>query len=235
MAKVLIVAAHPDDEVLGCGGTIARHVAQGDHVDIVFMADGEGARGRGHRAKQSRMTAAYKCADILGAARPVCLGFDDNRMDRVPVLDIVQVLEKAVEKICPEIIYTHHFGDLNVDHRTTHQAVLTVLRPLPDSSARSIFAFEVPSSTEWASPCAGEAFIPNLYVDVAPYVEIKNRALMAYKSELREPPHARSREGIEALARWRGASSGLYMAEAFAVIRMIHKSPAGRTHIRKLR
>lgn len=221
MAKILVVAAHPDDEVLGCGGTIVRHVAMGDRVDILFMADGEGARGGGAKAKRARMEAAFKSAKALGAKRPECLGFPDNRMDSVPILDVVQALEQAAAKLRPEIVYTHHHGDLNVDHRITHQAVMTAFRPVSGSFVRSIFGFEIPSSTEWASPHFADTFLPTMFVDITPYAESKRRALAAYAAEMRPAPHPRSAKSLEALARWRGACGGMTMAEAFTVLRML--------------
>jgi LmbE family N-acetylglucosaminyl deacetylase len=224
MARILIVAAHPDDEVLGCGGTIARHAAAGHVVNILFMADGVGARGRGVKAgaKTERRAAALQSAKILGARKPQFLNFADNRMDEKPLLEIVHGLERAVAKLKPDVVYTHHRSDLNIDHRITHDAVLTTFRPLPGASVKAIYSFEVPSSTEWAAPSAGDAFVPALFVDTAPFQAIKTKALNCYIKEMRPFPHPRSLQAIEALGRWRGASVGLKAAEAFMVVRLLH-------------
>ncbi|MBF0353723.1 MAG: PIG-L family deacetylase [Alphaproteobacteria bacterium] len=223
---VLAVAAHPDDEMLGCAGTLARHVACGDVVHLVFLAEGgDGARLdkndlQGHANSQaSIVTAARNAASCLGSQPPQFLGFPDNRMDGLPLLDIVKDLEKVIDSINPTIIYTHHAHDLNVDHRVTHQAVLTACRPLPGSAIKAIFAYEVLSSTEWASPNPAFAFTPTRYVDISTFLAQKIILLACYETEMRPFPHARSNEAVEALARLRGSEVGFFAAEAFMVLR----------------
>jgi len=177
---ILVVAAHPDDEVLGCGGTIAKHVSNGDHVHVVFMADGVGSRGGElDQTMQERVLAMNTAAKILGTSSTTCLGFPDNRMDSIALIDIVQPLETIIERLNPEIIYTHHCGDLNVDHRLTHQSVMTACRPVPGSSVKEILAFEVLSSTEWQSPGA-MPFVPNVVIDISHHLETKLAAVEAY-------------------------------------------------------
>jgi len=218
---VLVVAAHPDDEVLGCGGTVAKHVASGDRVHVVFMANGVGARGgKINDAVRERETATFAAAKILGTISTTCLGFPDNRMDSLALIDIVQPFEKALDKIKPEIIYTHHYGDLNVDHRITHQAVMTACRAMPGSSVNEILTFEVMSSTEWNSPNHAQ-FQPNLFVDTSAFLELKIKALKAYSIEMRLAPHSRSIENLVHLARHRGCCIGVQAAEAFMVMRII--------------
>lgn len=220
--NVLVVAAHPDDETLGCGGTIARHAAAGDTVSLLFLADGVGARGDHDAAAiAGRTRAAAAAAAALGAEPPRCLGLPDNRLDTVALLDIVKAIEALVEEVRPAVVYTHHGGDLNIDHRIAHRAVLTACRPLPESPVRAIHAFEVPSSSEWASP--GDAFVPTRFVDIAATFATKMAALACYGDEMRAFPHPRSAQAVEALARWRGASAGLALAEAFAVVREIER------------
>jgi len=219
--KILVVAAHADDEVLGCGGTIARHVAEGDAVHVIFMADGVGSRGDEQIAEfEARNQARDAALKTLGVIECHALDFPDNRMDSVPLLDVVQALDPIVRKIQPERVYTHHHGDLNVDHRVTHQAVLTACRPLPGSSLREILAFEVMSSTEWATP-GFAPFILNAFVDISAYLPKKLEALAAYELEMRPTPHSRSVGHIEALARHRGNSVGVDAAEAFELCRSI--------------
>lgn len=221
---VLVVAAHPDDEVLGCGGTIARHVAEGDRVHVVFFTDGVGARHREKTGEDNaeiaaRNESAKRAAEIFKIPRPVTLGFSDNRLDSVDLLDLVGAVEKIGRSIKPSIIYTHWAGDLNIDHRLVYQAVITAFRPMADSSVRKICAFEVPSSTEWGDKSVTMPFQPNMFVAIDKYQDVKREALDAYEQELRPFPHPRSHLALESLARWRGAESGMHAAEAFVVIR----------------
>ncbi len=222
MSKILVVAAHPDDEVLGCSGTIARHVSDGDKVHMVFMSDGVTSRmGVELNEVEVRKQAAKDASNILGIVEsPRFLGFPDNRMDTVALLDVVQTLEQVINEIGPEVIYTHHLGDLNIDHKITHQAVMTACRPKPEFCVREIYSFEVLSSTEWST---NNPFIPNYFVDISDMLELKISAIKAYNSELCVFPHARSVESIKALAIYRGASAGLNAAEAFKIERLISK------------
>lgn len=219
--KILIVAAHPDDEVLGCGGTIARHVAEGDTVQVVFMADGVTSRQNTLQADLAqRDSAAEQARRVLGVERNHYIGLPDNRMDSVPLLDVIQKLEAIIHAYEPEVIYTHHVGDLNEDHRITQQAVLTACRPVPGSSVREIYAFEVLSSTEWSNPHA-LPFTPECFVDISAHLTKKMDALNAYACEMREAPHSRSLAHTELLARHRGHSAGMDAAEAFKVLRLL--------------
>jgi LmbE family N-acetylglucosaminyl deacetylase len=221
-SNVLVVAAHPDDEVLGCGGTIARHVAEGDHVEVVFFTGGVGARfdGESFQAEQLvRNESAHRAAEILGIAPPACFGFPDNRLDGIDLLDLVKAVESISERYRPSIVYTHWAGDLNVDHRLVYQSVITAFRPMEGATVTKIRAFETPSSTEWGDRSVTPAFQPNLFVAIDRFMDVKRRALEVYAQELRPFPHPRSHEALEALARWRGAEAGLRAAEAFVTIR----------------
>jgi LmbE family N-acetylglucosaminyl deacetylase len=220
---ILVVAAHPDDEALGCGGAIARHAAAGDRVEIVFLADGEGARGAAAGEVAARQAAARRAAEILGARAPRFVDLPDNRLDSVPLLDVIGRLERALNGYAPEIVYTHSGGDLNVDHRVVHQAVVTLFRPLPGACWGGLLAFEVPSSSEWSTPAIGPVFAPDRFVDISAFLERKMAALAAYDAEMRPFPHARSYEAVRALATWRGASAGLTAAEAFETLRWIER------------
>jgi N-acetylglucosamine malate deacetylase 1 len=219
--QILIVAAHADDEALGCGGTIAKHVANGDRVHVVFMADGVGSRGGDvTEAIQEREVAMKAAAKILGITSTTSLGFPDNRMDSITLLDVVQSLEKVILKVKPETVYTHHFGDLNIDHRITHQAVMTACRPLPGCSIKEILTFEVISSTEWQTPNLAP-FVPNTYIDIGKFFEQKLAAIEAYEHEMRTAPHSRSLRHVEVLASHHGLSVGMEYAESFCVVRSI--------------
>ncbi|MCY4237604.1 MAG: PIG-L family deacetylase [Rhodospirillaceae bacterium] len=225
MPSVLVIAAHPDDEILGCGGTLARHTAGGDVVHLLIVAEGATSRdpNRDFGSRESDLAAikaaASRAAVVIGAEAPHMLGLPDNRLDTLPLLDVIKHIEAIVEAVMPEIIYTHHAGDLNVDHRIVHQAAVTACRPLPGSSVRAIYAFETVSNTEWQS--GGDPFRPQRWVDIEPFLESKRRALEAYAAEMRPFPHARSREAVEALARVRGAAVGLAAAECFMVVREV--------------
>lgn len=221
MNIVLVVAAHTDDEALGCGGTIARHVAEGDVVYAVFMADGVTSRDEVNESDiASRNDAAENARKTLGIKENFYLGLPDNRLDSLPLIEVIKQLEPIILKIKPNVIYTHHHGDLNVDHRVTHEAVLTACRPVPGSSVREIYAFEVMSSTEW-STTNKEPFVPNHYVDITLYQQPKLEALLAYKHEIRDAPHSRSLENLKHLAHHRGHTAGLIAAEAFVTVRTI--------------
>lgn len=218
---VLVIAAHTDDEALGCGGTIAKHVALGDTVYAVFLADGVTSRPGADEQELTKRNAASRAAhQILGIKRSIMLGFPDNRMDAVPLLDIVQKLESVVCELQPEIVYTHHIGDLNVDHRITHKASLTACRPIPGASVKEIYAFEVLSASEWNTP-GHTPFIPSVFVDISEHLDTKLEALAAYGLEMRRVPHSRSIDNSRRLAELRGNFVGVCAAEAMMAVRVI--------------
>ncbi|MEQ5801954.1 PIG-L deacetylase family protein [Halomonas sp. H10-9-1] len=220
MKRILVIAAHSDDEVLGCGGSIAAQVDQGAEVSVVFLTNGVGARNTdSNSAIERRMEASRNAGKILGVKEITQRNFPDNRLDSIPLLDIVQSIEPVIADLCPSVILTHHAHDLNIDHRVCHQAVLTACRPQPKHPVKTILGFEVASSTEWAF--SAPAFVPNYYVDISSQLDKKLRALDAYREEMRPAPHPRSASSVEALARWRGATVGCSAAEAFSVVRMI--------------
>lgn len=221
--KVLVVAAHPDDEVLGCGGTIAMHAEVGDEVHVLILA--EGATGRDpirdrekRRPELTRLAqSARRAVDILKAKSLTLHDFPDNRMDSVDILDVAKLVESHIKRVRPGIVYTHHAGDLNIDHRRVHEGVVVACRPLPSSAVRTLLFFEAASSTEWRPPASGACFAPNWFVDVSATLGLKLKALDAYRSEMRPWPHPRSRKAVEHLARWRGATAGVDAAEGFVV------------------
>lgn len=225
--RVLVVAAHPDDEVLGVGGTIARHAANGDRVRILIMAEGLTSRddvrdAAAHAAELAALHArAHEVARLLGAEDVTLLAFPDNRMDSVTLLDVVKKIEHVVDEFRPDTVYTHHAGDVNVDHQVTHEAVVTACRPLPGEPVRDIYFFETLSSTEWQMMTAERAFLPQVYVDIAPYMEKKLAALHLYECEMRPYPHSRSYEAVGQLAALRGFTVGRRCAEAFMLGRSI--------------
>jgi N-acetylglucosamine malate deacetylase 1 len=223
----LVIAAHPDDEILGCGASIAKWVAMGEAVHIVIMAEGATSRGptRDIDANSRELSllarSAKQAGALLGADSVKLLGFPDNRMDSVDRLDLIKEVESEVERLQPHTVVTHHGGDLNIDHRIVHEAVVTACRPQPESIVRRLLAFEIPSSTEWQPSESNVAFQPNWFENVSQTIDSKLEALKLYQSEMREWPHARSLKNIEHLARWRGGSIGCEAAEAFMLMRDI--------------
>ncbi len=218
--NVLVVAAHPDDEVLGCGGTIAKHTISGDKVYVLFMTNGVDSRNASSQNIKDRQQAAKNAADILGVSSIQQLDFPDNKMDTVALLDVVQSIEEVINKLRPEIIYTHHIGDLNIDHQITHKAAMIACRPQPNFCVKEIYAFEVLSSTEWQTPGV-EPFCPNIFIDITDYIDIKKQVLKAYSEEMRQSPHSRSIDNAIRLNALRGNSIGLDYVEAFVIIRII--------------
>jgi LmbE family N-acetylglucosaminyl deacetylase len=223
--SILILAAHPDDEVLGCGGTVAKLVDQGSIVHVAFLADGVFSRVEDKLARQDelfiRRAAAKKACCILGIKSIFFGDFPDNRMDTVALLDITKVLEMLIAEYKPEVVFTHHSSDLNIDHRRMHQATVTACRPQRGHPVKTLLCFEVPSSTEWQISGSESVFAPNWFVDISDTIDRKLAALDAYDAELRDWPHPRSRQGVEYLARWRGATVGVGAAEAFMLGRQL--------------
>jgi LmbE family N-acetylglucosaminyl deacetylase len=219
--SILVVAAHPDDEALGCGGTIAKHVSNGDIVTVAFMTNGVSARNNDTDVNQiARKTAADLALNILGVTNTCYFDYPDNALDTVPLINIAKTIESVVSKYHPNIIYTHFSEDLNVDHRLTHQAVMTACRPQAWCCVKQIFCFEVLSSTEWNSYSKSK-FNPNKFVNIEQFWLQKKSALEAYHEEMRPHPHSRSMEAVEALAVLRGSVVGLKKAESFQIERII--------------
>lgn len=224
---VLVIAAHPDDEVLGCGGTIARLAAEGREVQIAILVEGLTSRDEQRDADKHavalaglRITAQH-VVTLLGARALHTFGLPDNRLDTVAMLDVVKICESLIERIQPTVVLTHHAGDLNVDHRVIAQAVLTATRPIAGGPVLQVIAFEVASSTEWAFQRIEPLFRPNLFVDIEATLPHKIAAMKAYDGECRAFPHPRSPEALEAQARRWGATAGLMAAEAFEIARSI--------------
>jgi LmbE family N-acetylglucosaminyl deacetylase len=221
--KILVIAAHPDDEILGCGATMARHAAEGDDITVLIMADGVNARDLIDRdsALESRQHAALKANKILGVERVRFLDYPDNRMDTVALLDIIQDIEKVMNECIPHTVYTHHYGDVNIDHQRVSEAVVVACRSTPGFSVRNVLFFETASSTEWRPAGSHLLFAPNYFVNVSGYLDLKLEALDAYAEEMRAFPHPRSKTAIECLAHWRGATAGVTAAEAYQLARAV--------------
>lgn len=224
MKKILVIAAHPDDEVLGCGGTMARLAKEGNQVYTAILGEGITSRDES-RDRASRHTELanlkkhiQEANQVLGVKESFSFDLPDNRFDSVPLLDVVKIVEQVNAKIEPDIIFTHYQNDLNVDHGITYRAVLTATRPMKTESVKEIYAFEVLSSTEWNFPLS---FSPDCFFDITHTIDLKESAMAEYKSELRTYPHPRSLMGIRLQAEAWGMKTGLGFAEAFKTIRIL--------------
>lgn len=225
MDNILIIAAHPDDEILGVGGVVKRLSGEGKCVRAVILGEGLTSR-KDARADTSQneldmlQEDARRSAKIIGYQSIGFCNFPDNRFDQVDRLDIIKCVSTFVEKYHPDTVFTHHHGDLNIDHRRTCEAVLTACRPVGCYGVKRIYAFETPSSTEWNYTYV-EPFMPNLFYDVSHTFEYKQRAMECYRTENTVWPHPRSAHALSALAEYRGSSIGVDKAEAFMVLRDI--------------
>jgi len=223
---IVVIAAHPDDEVLGCGGTIARLTGEGHDVYVGIL--GEGVTSRYDKREQADQeilkelqNRSRQVSKLLGAKELFLFDLPDNRFDTVTLLDIIKIIENLIERLQPQIVYTHHGGDLNIDHVITHRAVLTATRPVENCSVQTLYTFEVPSSTEWAFGQFQPAFQPNVFMDISTTLETKIQAMQIYESEIRHFPHPRSSQVLRAIAERCGSGVGLPAAEAFQLARSI--------------
>ena len=227
--RILIVAAHPDDEVLFCGGTVRKLTKQGHEVNLIIATNGMESRknilkndeiikGQSILKKSTKLS-----AKILGIKNIEYCNFPDQYLDTIPIIEITQKIEQLIFKFKPNIIFTHHGGDLNLDHRLLHQAVLTATRPLPHSIVNKIYVGETLSSTEFTSQHTTKPFLPDTFFDIEETLSSKIKALKAYKIEMRNFPHSRSYKAVEHLAKLRGSMVGLRAAEAFITLRNIKR------------
>jgi len=220
--KVLVIAAHPDDEVLGCGGAIARHFMEGDEVWVLILGEGVMAR-KGEFAKERKKglkilrESAKKASKTLGVGRLILKDFPDNKFDSVALLDIIQSIELVMSEFKPNIVYTHDYSDVNIDHRRVAEAVESATRPMNNSFVDQVLAFEVPSSSEW-NFARQSFFRANVFINTKNQIDKKITALKCYTSEIRDFPHPRSVEYVKALASVRGGQSGFIVAEGFSLI-----------------
>lgn len=218
--RVLCVVAHPDDEVLGPGGTLCRHVEAGGEVAVLILSEGEEAKVEAPRSDH-RLQSARDAAVIMGTHEMRVLGFPDQRLDTVPFIELIKPIEATILRFRPQVVYTHHGGDANTDHQVTFKAAYAACRPMSDfgTSVERLLTFETPSSTEQAPQLGPYIFGPTCFVDVERTWERKIRALQCYESEMIGGIHPRSFEYVEALARMRAGHAGMRMAEAFVLVR----------------
>lgn len=226
MKTVLVLAAHPDDEVLGCGGTIARLSAEGKEVHILILTTGLTSRlgfdiERDLDSLKIHLQRAAKAGALLGAKSVNFAGFPDQKLDTIPLLEITQRIEEEIGRLQPDTILTQHGGDLNQDHVITYRATLTATRPMAGGCVRRVYAYEVPSSTEWSFQRFSPCFRPSVFFDIANTLELKIAGMAVYESESRDFPHPRSPQALQAIARRWGSVVGLNAAEAFELVREI--------------
>jgi LmbE family N-acetylglucosaminyl deacetylase len=220
--NVLVIAAHPDDEVLGCGGTIARLSKEGHTVSVAILGEGVTSRYVGREEVETELRVlrdnCQKASDMLGVTNLQTFNLPDNKFDTIPLLNIIKIIERIIENLKPECVYTHHYSDLNIDHAITYRATLTATRPIGSNPVKTVLAYEVPSSTEWTFRYD---FKPNVFVDISKTLPIKIAAMETYEGEICEFPHPRSSESLKAIAfRW-GTVVGMNAVEAFELVREI--------------
>lgn len=218
MAKVLVIAPYPDDEVLGCGGRIAKHVSMGDEVYLCIVTKAYPPEWSEDEIKR-RKEEVLRANEILSIRKVHFLDFPTVRLDTIPHKDLDEAITRVANEVQPEVVYITHRGDVNKDHRLVFDAAMVAVKPKPGSVIKKVLSYETLSETEWAAPFVENAFVPNVYVDISQMLQLKLRAMSEYKSELKEFPHPRSLEAITALAKLRGSAVGLKGAEAFMLIR----------------
>lgn len=225
MNKVLAIVAHPDDEIIGLGGTLCKHVYRGDEVYILILGDGKSSRNSNQRIdekiKKISLHETENALSILGIKSFIKESYPDNRFDSVDILDIAKVISNHIKSLRPSIVYTHHFGDLNIDHQKTCEAATIACRPIENDCVQSIYQFETLSVTEMSGFTSKTCFMPNVFVEITDFIDRKIQSMACYKSELREFPHPRSLETIKANAKVWGSKINVQYAEAFFCLREI--------------
>ena len=226
----MIVAAHPDDELLGLGASMHKWIRE-ENVTTHVVILGEGITSRSEVRNvdewkdvlEKHHQNMYSAAKIIGYHSVKSYNFSDNRFDSHALLDIVKVVEHEKENFQPDIILTHHGGDLNIDHQLTFQAVMTATRPMQEECVKAVITFETSSATEWQATCDPRTFTPNLFMEISEEdLQAKIDAMAAYQYETREFPHPRSAEALRIMAQYRGYTVGKKLAEAFQIIRILH-------------
>ncbi|UAM97201.1 PIG-L family deacetylase [Polaribacter litorisediminis] len=228
--KIMIVVAHPDDELLGLGATMHKLISEYKvQTHVVILGEGITSRSNDRDVDLWKKELATHRENIQNAQKAIgyhsnsIFDFPDNRFDAVALLDIIKVIEKEKESFQPEVIFTHHGGDVNIDHQRTFEAVITSCRPLQDEKVNTIITFETPSGTEWRSPSDPKHFLPNLFFSIAENnLNAKIKGMESYEFERREYPHPRSPEALKIQAQRWGITVGTKFAEAFCLIRSIN-------------
>lgn len=216
--KALVIAPHPDDEVLGCGGTVVKHIQGGDGVYLCIVTKAYPPEWSEDEISERRKE-VLRASKILGIKKTYFLDFPTVKLDTIPQKELNDSIAQVVSEVEPEVVYIPYRADVNKDHRLVFDAAIVATRPKPRGATKKVLSYETLSETEWAAPFTENIFIPNVYVDISEVLEIKLKAMSEYKSELKEFPHPRSLEAISALAKLRGSSIGVKAAEAFVLVR----------------
>lgn len=223
--RILVIAAHPDDEVYGMGGTIARLSAEGHEVHVLIVTDGCTAQYAGRpdlpEIIRKKHQEAVEANRLLGVQRVHFGSFPDMKLDTIPHVEINRLIERTVDALRPEAVYTHFYGDVNLDHQMVYRSTLVAVRPVPGQCVKELYCYQVPSSTEWSPQLAHTAFLPNTMVDITGFEDIKEQAVSAYQTEARPYPHPRSSQYVRETDRARGLQWGLGSSEAFMLLRKI--------------
>lgn len=230
---ILVFAPHPDDEVIGCGGTIARHIAEGDMVFVCIVTRGKPpvynhSPSLLKEIPHDLYDEIEKSHSILGIKKTYYLQFPAVMLETVPRHELNRKVSELVNRIKPDVVYMPHFGDIQKDHALTSEAVMVAARPKGESIIQAVYSYETLSETEWNIPHASNAFIPNLYVDISEFLNKKLEAMKSFRSQLCEFPNPRSIEAMTALAKYRGSTMGADAAEAFMLIREYRQEMKGK-------
>lgn len=219
MKKILVVCAHPDDETLGMGGTIALYTEKKENVYVLIVSEGESARGKSNTKILQRKKQAEGACELLGVKKIKFLDYEDQKLDTVPLSELSQKIETVIKEWKPSVVYTHFWNDINQDHRQVYEATAIAVRPLPKSKISQFIVFETPSSTEWGSK--KKIFSPNLFINITNVMNKKLQAFSKYKNEVMSYPHPRSKKSITNRARFWGNTVGINFAESFMIVREI--------------
>lgn len=226
--RILIIASHPDDEVLGCFGTVAKLIQKGYEAYTLILSGGKASRASDddiilNTEKENLKKEMLLANNVIGIQDIFHFDFPDNAFDSVPLLEIIKIIEKIKKEIQPSIVFTHHVGDMNIDHQITHKATLTATRPIVGESVKSVYAMEIPSSTEYNAYSPQTVFIPNVFFDISTTIDLKIEAMSKYVSELKDASHPRSLEYIRALAQVNGVKTGMLYCENFMLVRGLYE------------
>lgn len=220
MKNVLVIAPHPDDEIIGCGGTMSKHVYEGDNVYVCIVTVGNKMLYANDVIENGRKE-AQEAAELLGVKSVFFLNYESNTLNLIEQYELNRSIEEILLCVNPDVVYIPFYGDIHYDHKAVADSCMVALRPKEGVMKRKIFAYEVPSETGWDAPFVQNAFIPNVFSDITDYLDIKVNAMDIYASQIKRFPNARSSESLVALAKYRGSMIGKKAAEAFVLIREV--------------
>lgn len=220
--RVLVIAAHPDDEVYGMGGTIAKLSSKGYDVYTLIITEGCTTQYKDNpELIEEKKKQAFKANSYLGVKKVFFGDLPDMKLDSIEHIKINAVIEKIIRDITPNVVYTHFYGDVNKDHTRVFESTMVAVRPVSSQCVQEIYCYQVPSSTEWAANVTQSTFIPNVFEEISPYYDQKQKSILAYSTELREYPHPRSLEVVKVYDEALAKRNGLNLAEGFMLIRKV--------------